>query len=209
MTKTVRLTVKKRIWIFCTGLLCLQVLAQSHIHAAVLADPAFETISGQGGPSTVWSQVQHAGEPSYKFSAQKGELTITRTGSEPWGILVQELDMKTLRGRTISFKAEAMGDFLPMTTSQFEPTGISLRVTGFSANPALRMLGSKVLVDKVQPVDGKIGEKVWQTYEIIAEIPDAEVEGEISFRLTRDGALKVRNPRVEILSDAQDDKTGL
>lgn len=166
-------------------------------HAAgqsvLLNDVTFSTL---GAVSAEWSTTQHAGEPSYRFTAEDGVLSIEKTGKEPWGLVLQPLNAERLQGRKVRFSAEMSGSFTPMSMPPFESSGLSIRVRGWGEH---RFLGKAILRDETAEIEQVIGDMNWQLVSLVVEIPQQASDVEISMRLTYDGILRVRNPQVEIL----------
>lgn len=159
----------------------------------LLVNPEFERDAD--GQILAWSFNQHTGEPSYSFATDKNMLVIERVGRERWGQAIQTLSAAELKGLTLEFSAEISGEFDDESGAPSSPTGVGARISGMRPGmpPAL---GAAILsTNPGQPVIG-VGKHGWTVQRVVFEVPDTAVEIQLSLRLTLDGTLRVRNPRL-------------
>ena len=159
----------------------------------LLVNPAFER--GVDGAIMGWAFNQHAGERSYRFDTDGGTLIIERVGRERWGQAVQTLSAAGLAGRTLEFSAEVSGELGDEAGAPSSPTGVGVRISGMRPGmPAA--LGVAILSTfPGEPAIG-VGDHDWTVQSVVFDVPDTATEIQLSFRLTLDGKLRVRNPRL-------------
>lgn len=159
----------------------------------MLANPMFER--GAEGNVISWSFNQHAGERSYRFYSDGGMLVVERVGRERWGQAIQTLSAAGLAGRTLEFSAEVSGELDDDSGTPSSPTGLGVRISGMRPGmPAA--LGVTILSTlSAEPAIGA-GEHAWTVQKVVFEVPESATEIQLSVRLTLDGTLRVRNPRL-------------
>lgn len=159
----------------------------------LVLNPAFER--NVDGRIESWSFIQHTGEPSYRFETEGETLVIERVGRERWGQAIQTLPAAGLVGRTLEFSAEVSGRLSDQSGAPSSPTGVGVRISGMRPGmPAA--LGVAILSTLPgKPAIG-VGDHDWTDQRVVFEVPEAATEIQLSLRLTLDGTLRVRNPRL-------------
>jgi len=142
----------------------------------------------QQNPRTnnAWITLQHAGEPSYTFTIDSGELTISKIGTQPWGIFKQQLRNTDLGGQRMAFTAELKLD-LERPKGQAFLTGGGLTLTAKSGR-------KRILLNSKLNHEPRLGHTDWFPVEVIVDIPDNTQDIELGFILQADGMFEVRNP---------------
>ena len=159
----------------------------------LLLNPAFERDAD--GEIASWSFNQHTGERSYLFEIDGDTLVIERVGRERWGQAIQTLPATGLAGRTLEFSAEVSGRFGDQSGAPTSPTGVGVRISGVRPGmPAA--LGAAILSSLSGAPPIGVGQHSWTVQRVVFEVPDAATEIQLSLRLTLDGTLRVRKPRL-------------
>lgn len=166
---------------------------QRDADGGLLVNPGFDR--GPDGAVMAWAFNQHTGEPSYSFAVDDGKLIIQRVGRERWGQAVQTLPAAGLAGRTLRFSAEISGELSDESGAPSSPTGVGVRISGTRRGmPAA--LGATILSTRSgQPAIG-VGAHGWTEQSVVFEVPESATEIQLSLRLTLDGTLRVRDPRL-------------
>ena len=89
--------------------------------AIPLVNPGFESKRpGDGGHPEGWSAIQHAGSESYDFALDSGQkrggtqsVRIKRIGPEPYGTIMQVIDVSRYAGKTVRLSAWIRTDGIP------------------------------------------------------------------------------------------------
>jgi hypothetical protein len=159
----------------------------------MLANPMFER--GPDGNIVSWAFNQHAGEPSYRFDTDGGMLIVERVGRERWGQAIQTVSAAGLAGRTLEFSAEVSGELGDDSGAPSSPTGVGARISGM--RPGMPAALGVVILSTLsgEPAIGA-GEHAWSVQTVVFEVPENATEIQLSLRLTLDGTLRVRNPRL-------------
>ncbi|MEE4144941.1 MAG: hypothetical protein V2I26_09085 [Halieaceae bacterium] len=129
----------------------------------LLQDANF-ALEEQDGRSKSWGALQHAVEKSFEFTVENGELTITKIGTQPWGIFRQRLRTSELGGARMAFTAELKMD-LSSNDSRLPTTGGGLNLTALSGN-------NKVLLQSRFNHEPRLGKTDWQAVRVIVDIPE-------------------------------------
>lgn len=151
----------------------------------LLQDADF-ALEKQDGRSKSWGTLQHAGERSFEFTIENGELTIKRIGIEPWGIFRQRLRTNDLGGARMAFTAELKMD-LSSDGMEMPPIGGGLNLTARSGN-------NRVLLQSKFNHEPRLGKTDWQPVQVIVDIPETTATIELGFMHHASGVLQVRKP---------------
>lgn len=171
--------------------------------AGLLENASF-TPDSRGLPSG-WSFQQHANNSSYTLTVADGVATITRIGSEPWGIMRQGFRreaVEPLLGKTLEFSAEIAGEFTDEYGEPMEPPGLTVRVRGVRAgSPAL--LGASTLLTASEDIDTTGGYLPWRRYSLQFTLPSPGkargVEFDVGVLMSTGGTMRVRGPSLEVV----------
>ena len=147
--------------------------------------------------STHWNSLQHAGEDSFKFSIESGELTVKRTGSQPWGVMQQKLRTKDLGGARVAFTADLKLDL--------RAEGLAAFPRGGGLSLAARSGSNRILRQSVLNHKPRTGKTEWQQVRVIVDLPKKTKIIDLGFLLQTAGSMQVRNPsfhRVDTASPA-------
>jgi hypothetical protein len=151
----------------------------------LLQDADFE-LEKQDGRSKAWGALQHAGEKSFEYTIENGELTIEKIGTQPWGIFRQRLRTSDLNGTRMAFTAELKMDLSP-DGARIPPTGGGLNLTARSGN-------NRILLRSTLNHEPRIGKTDWQPVRVIVDIPETTEIIELGFLHQASGVLQVRKP---------------
>jgi len=168
-------------------------VAQSPISARcvvsqnLLADAGFSDISGG-----VWAYTQHAGDRSFSVTSEQGQLTIIRTGVEPWMLLKQKIARPAINPDLIGkwiFSAELKGQV------ETEPVLHGFEhVAGLFLQPAMSPMSAKVAEH-----DPNQGMWDWQRVEVSAPVLSSSGVVQAGFVHQAGGSLWARNPSLVLM----------
>lgn len=176
-------------------------LADGEVRTNLLPADAFET-DERGQLAGGWRSAQHSSDASYEFSTQNGELSIRRTGDEPWGQVTLQLDPRPLAGQELEFSVEVAGDFrFDHEGLSLGPPGIEVIAEGRSADLRQRMMGSQTLLSESQSWDVAEGAYDWTPLALRFVVPETASRLRVAVTMTLGGELRVRNPRLVPVSD--------
>lgn len=159
----------------------------------LLRNPGFDRAAD--GKLEGWSFSQHAGERSFRFDIVDASLVIERVGTEVWGEASQTLSAAGLAGQTLEFSAEVRGELDDHSGPPTSPTGIGVRISGVRPGvPAA--LGPAIFSNQFG--EPEIGPRQfdWTLQRVVFEVPANATAILLKLRLTMDGELQVRNPRL-------------
>ena len=140
----------------------------------------------QDPQSKHWSTLQHAGETSFEFIIENGELTINKIGTQPWGVFRQKLRTDELGGARMAYTAEIKLDLTPEGMRAF-PIGGGLSLAARSGNNRI------VLLSKLNH-EPRLGKTDWLPVEVIVDLPSNTKIIDLDFIHQASGVLQVRNP---------------
>jgi hypothetical protein len=138
-----------------------------------------------------WVGLQHAGETSFEFTFEDGELSIQKIGTQPWGILRQKLRNADLGGARMAFTAEIKLD-LSGEGVQAYPIGGGLELTARSGR-------NRILLHSALNHKPRLGNTPWQTVEVIVDIPNRTKVIDLSFLHQASGLMQIRNPSFHLV----------
>ncbi|MES2817893.1 MAG: hypothetical protein V4812_02775 [Pseudomonadota bacterium] len=177
--------------------------AQQAPSPGLIENPQF-TSRENGSIAPPWSDFQHAGVHSYTYTSTDGVLTITRIDEQVWGHLSQRIRGATLQGKTVEFSADLAGTLDSQYGEPMGPTGLMVTVHGKRADQPRSMLGLGILSTHASEPGMAVGENDWRRYSVRFKVPPVEeansIELEVALALTLGGALKVRNPSLQVVS---------
>ena len=160
----------------------------------LLADAEFSDISGG-----VWAYTQHAGDRSFSVTSEQEELTITRTGVQPWMLLKQKVARPAINPDLISkwvFSAELKGQI------ETEPPLHGFEhVAGLFLQPALSPMSAKVAEH-----DPNQGVWDWQRVEVSAPVFSGSDVVQAGFVHQAGGSLWARNPSLVLMECEEPDQ---
>ncbi len=146
--------------------------------------------------SKYWTSGQHAGEASYETELKDGELTIRKTGTEPWFVYRQRIESKELGAKKIAFTAELKLDLqLPEHPGAF-PVGGGLQLIA-------RAPGRKILRASTLQHEPRMGSTDWQQIQVVIQLPAKTAMVDVGFLLQADGTLQVRNPSLRQVDESE------
>jgi hypothetical protein len=162
----------------------------------LLQDADFE-LEKQNTRSKVWNTLQHAGDKSFNFSIENGELTIDKIGTQPWGVFRQKLSAEDFRGARMAFAAELKMDLTP--------EGVWMQPVGGGLNLTARSGDNRVILQSKLQHEPRLGQTDWQPVRVIVDIPENTEYVQLDFLHQASGVLQVRKPsfhRVDAASPA-------
>lgn len=161
--------------------------------SGLVQNPGFDR--GPDGAIESWRFIQHAGRRSYSFESDNSILVIERIGPERWGQAIQTLSAAGRHGMTLEFSAEVSGDLDDASGAPSSPTGLGVRISGLRPGmPAV--LGPSVLSAMSATPEIGPGKLEWTRQRVVFQVPEHATEIQLSVRLTLDGMLRIRNPRL-------------
>lgn len=178
----------------------------------LIANPDFADESDAQSLGQPWLAAQHAGDRSYETRVSDGVLHIERIGSEPWGKTIQAVPADELKGRRAEFSVELAGTLEPVedpsgirdTLKGHRDTGLGVVVKGYRDDPRLRrLLGKSTLVTAESESGMEPGEHDWQRHRLVFDVPENATEIVVEIRMTLNGVLKARGPRLVAVEDEE------
>lgn len=160
-----------------------------------LLDPGF-TGRNDLGYLTHWKSLQHAGENSFDVAIENGELTITKTGTQPWFMFRQSIKAEQLAGKKLAFEAELKFDLQPPAVASMFTMGGGLQLAakpGSSGRPLLRSSMNH---------EPRLGKVDWHAVQVIVQLPRRTSLIELGFAHQADGILQVRQPSFRLVDES-------
>ena len=157
----------------------------SRVGENYLRDADF-ALEQQDPRSTHWVGLQHAGETSFEFTFEDGELSMKKIGTQPWGILRQKLRNSDLGGARMAFAAEIKLDLTGEGVGAF-PVGGGLELTARSGR-------NRILLHSQLNHKPRLGKTQWQRVQVIIDIPQNTKVIDLSFLHQASGVMQIRNP---------------
>ncbi|MFV8819042.1 hypothetical protein [Haliea sp. E17] len=159
-----------------------------------LQDPEFESLT-RGRRERLWSVSEHAAGRSFSYALEDGVLTITKTGTEPWGIVSQGIRNPELGGRGIAYRAEIRLDMqAPVPAHGFKQGGgltLQARANG-------RVVGTSTLDHEPH-----MGKSDWVPVSVAMQLPPGVNYVQAGILHQANGTLQVRNPTL-VFTDCGD-----
>jgi hypothetical protein len=152
-----------------------------------LIEDANFSLEEENNQSRLWVQSQHAGELSFTTNIQKGVLTISKIGTQPWFTYKQLVQAKKYAGQKMVFSADLKLDLDPPRLSHGFGDGGGLMIVAKSAN-------RKLLLRSVLEHEPHIGKTDWQRVQVIVQLPKSTRRVTLAFLHQADGIMQVRNP---------------
>ena len=140
----------------------------------------------------VWAYTQHSGDRSFSVTSLQGELTITRTGVEPWMLLKQKVAVPDSNPDLIGtwvFSAELKGQV------ETEPVLHGFEhVAGLVLQPAANPMSAKIAEH-----DPNRGVWDWQRIEVTAPVLPGSKVVQAGLVHQAGGSLWARNPSLVLM----------
>ena len=159
----------------------------------LLADVEFE-----GLDDGTWSYIQHAGERSFAVTSGSGELRLTRIGTQPWMLLLQEIALpegssKTNRTLVLSADLKGMVETEPALHAFEHSAGLFLQ-------PASSPMSAK-------SAEHTPNQGVWDWQKLVVEAPLSKGRTTIKAGFTHKagGSLWARNPNLVLMECSESD----
>ena len=161
------------------------------VSANLLADVEFE-----GLDDGTWSYIQHAGERSFAVTSMLGELRLTRIGTQPWMLLLQEVALpegSSKTDRTLVMSADLKGMI------ETEP---ALHAFEHSAGLFLQPASSPMSAKSAEHTPNQ---GVWDWQKVVVESPLSKGRTTIKAGFTHKagGSLWARNPSLVLMECAK------
>jgi hypothetical protein len=164
----------------------------------LLQDPMFI----QRNPTGVfqyWASSQHAGEPSFELEFDSGELTINKTGTQPWFYFRQNIAVEQLVGKKLALTAELKLDMEPQQRRQGFVVGGGIKMVARSSS----LQGRKLLLRSVLDHEPHAGKTDWYPVQVVIELPKGSSTLDVGFLHQADGTLQVRNPSLQLVDESR------
>lgn len=160
----------------------------------LLANPDFGASAAAAGLSP-WGGSQHAGEPSFRTSADNGVLTIEKIATQPWYRLAQVPQARALRGEALVFRAEIKLalDSVNVTHSFTHGGGLQVLVWG---DPDPVMGGDRLIFDSTLEHEPRLGITDWVQVSIPFTVSPTATRMSVGFVHQANGSMQVRNPEL-------------
>ncbi len=166
-----------------------------YLSGNLISDNAFDTIHA-GRAERKWHISEHAAGKSFDFSVANGEMSIEKTGIEPWTVITQSVDSKPLAGKVVEFSAE-----LKMDLRTAEPEH------GFTQGAGLTFLareGNKPVVRSTLDHDPRMGQHDWHQARLVFKLPRKLSYLQVGFIHQASGTIEIRNPSLrEVAPDCE------
>lgn len=158
----------------------------------LLQDPRFETLALPRSRRN-WQYSQHAGEPSFAFSASDGTLRAEQVGTQPWGLLAQSVPAKPLRNRRVEFSAELKLDLTEPAQVHGFKQGAGLTLTAKQA--------SRLQLSSMLEHEPHAGQHDWHLARVVVQLPRQMSFLRAGILHQAGGTLEVRNPSLRVVTD--------
>ena len=160
----------------------------------LLQDPVFVQRNSTG-VFLYWASSQHAGEKSFEPEFDRGVLTITKTGTQPWFYFRQTVAAEALAGKKLALSAELK---LDMPESPMRTVGGGIKIVARSSSLQGRKLLLRSTFDH-QPHNGKTD---WYPVQVVVQLPAKTSTVDVGFLHQADGTLQVRNPSFQLVDES-------
>ena len=161
-----------------------------------LENTDFSEKTSSGGALN-WTAIQHAGEHSFEVTYEGEEVTIRKTGTQPWMMLKQRLRDTDLGRKKAAFTAEIKLDLHPPANFHAFKQGGGLQITATSNSSARLLL--KSTLDHTP----RMGKTDWQKVQVVVKFPPKASTVEVSFLHQADGVVQIRNPSLRLVDESQ------
>lgn len=160
----------------------------------LLANADFGNSNPAGGLSP-WRGSQHAGETSFRASADSGVLTIEKIATQPWYRFAQAPRARALRGENLVFRAEIrLALDADNLRHSFTPGGgLQVLVWG-DLDPV--MGGDRLVFDSTLEHEPRLGTTDWVQISIPFAVPSSATRMSVGFVHQANGTMQVRNPEL-------------
>ena len=164
----------------------------------LLQDPMFLE-RNPAGVLQYWASSQHAGEPSFELEFDSGELTIIKTGTQPWFYFRQNVEVEQLVGKKLALTAELKLDMEPQQRRQGFIVGGGIKMVARSSS----LQGRKLLLRSVLDHEPHAGKTDWYPIRVVIELPKGSSTLDVGFLHQADGTLQVRNPSLQLVDESR------
>jgi hypothetical protein len=164
----------------------------------LIKNPLFSAKTTRGSLKH-WTTAQHAGENSYQYTVDNGELSISKIGTQPWFVFKQRMDTPTLAGKKLAFYAELKLDLRSPAIEQAPPIGGGLSLTAKAGTNGQ----GKILMAATLLNEPRLGKVDWHPVQVVVELP-AKTQSVILGGLQQaDGSMKIRNPKLQRVDESR------
>ena len=154
------------------------------------------SLKTSSGNTVDWTAIQHAGEPSFEVNYQGDEVTIRKTGTQPWMMLKQRFRTIDLGRKKVAFTAEIKLDLREPEILHAFKKGGGLQLTATSKSSARLLL--KSTLDHTP----RMGKTDWERVQVVVKLPPKTGVVEVSFLHQADGVLQVRKPSLRVVDES-------
>ncbi|MEH6589860.1 MAG: hypothetical protein V7746_06390 [Halioglobus sp.] len=164
----------------------------------LIKDPTFSTRTPRENLKH-WTTAQHAGENSYQYNIDNGELNIRKIGTQPWFVFKQRMDISEQAGNKLAFSAELKLDLqAPAIEHSFTAGGGLFLTAKARANGQGRVLMSASLLH-----EPRIGKVDWHPVQVVVELPDKTRSLVLGGTQQADGSFSIRNPKLQRVDESK------
>jgi len=167
------------------------------VNGNYLLDAEFEQRGPDGGLQH-WASSQHAGEPSFELEFAGGELTISKTGTQPWLYFRQNLAAEELAGKKLALNAELRLDLEKPSVPQGFVAGGGVKIVARSS--ALK--GSRLLLRSILDHQPLLGTTDWFPVQVVVRLPKKTGVIEVGVLHQADGTMQVRNLSLQLVDES-------
>ncbi len=167
------------------------VAACEYASGNLLADTAFTTLEARWNQRK-WQYSQHTTNTSFSYAAMEGTLSFEKTGSEPWGLLSQYMDIEGLQGKRVEFSTEVKLDLVEPEIAH-----------GFGYGGGLSILakqGNRTVVNSSLEHEPRLGTHDWQRISVVFDLPTGTTSLRVGFLHQAGGKMQVRNPALRVVA---------
>ena len=182
--------------VFCEVTLGDTLCALSGDNYIVNADFSERSRSGN---AKHWGGIQHAGEKSFETVVDGEELTILKTGSQPWFFLRQKVQAQQLElaGKKVAFTAEIKLDIQPPAIYMAFKVGGGLQLTVKSKS------SNKILLRSTLDHEPHMGKSDWQKVQVVVRLPKKAGVVDLDILHQADGELSIRRPSLRLVDESE------
>jgi hypothetical protein len=146
-----------------------------------------------------WVGTQHAGEPSFELEFDSGELTINKTGTQPWFYFRQNVAVEELVGKKLALTVELKLDLKQPKRSQGLTAGGGIKMVVRSSS----LQGRKLLLRSTLDHEPHAGKTDWYPVQVVIKLPKRSSTLDVGFLHQADGTLQVRNPSLQLVDESR------
>lgn len=142
-----------------------------------------------------WRGSQHAGETSFRTSADNGVLTIEKIATQPWYRFAQTPSARALRGEALLFRSEIKLNLDTDNIAHNFTAGGGLQVLVWG-DPDPVMGGDRLVFSSTLEHEPRLGTTDWVQVSIPFAVSSTATRMSVGFVHQANGSMQVRNPEL-------------